>query len=1161
MFKYIFLLSFFILNTAYANINKKEEIQFAIFAYRPISIMHERYDPIVKYLNENLTRHYINVEYLSMDGMYEALHNNEIEIFFTTPAQYINLRYNNNLASTFATLLRNSNGQKLSMLGGVIVVKKDRDDINTLEDIIGKKVVTAGKRYFGGYSVLAYELYEHNIDIQKESAKLIEAGTHDKAISTLLKDNADVAFVRTGILEQLVKENKVDLDEFKIINQQNIKNYPYLLSTRLYPEWPLVALPHVSDDFLRELSFLLFSLTPQNNITKNTPIAGFVPPKDYLEVEKVLRTLRLKPFDKVDDFTYVDIFEKYLYEVIAVAFTILVFILFFVLIYKKNQQLITSRNSYKNLAKELEKSRFLNKNILNTISDLIWLKDKNGVYITCNPEFEDFFGAKEDEISGKTDYDFVDKELADSFREHDKKAMDSDLAVKNEEWVVYAKDGRKVLLETTKQKLVNSDGSIFGVLGIAHDITQRHNLQNQLEEEKNRFSLAIEGAQDGLWDWNLLTDEVYLTERFETMLGYDVGELPQNTQAWFGLLHPDDKSDTEKVVKEYLEQKGKGNYENTFRLRSKDGSWRWILGRGKAQFDKNGKPVRFVGFNTDISKQVEYQKKLDHIAKHDVLTQLPNRFLLSELLTYAMHKTKRENKYLALLFIDLDGFKDVNDTYGHDIGDEVLLSVASKMNDIIRESDIVSRIGGDEFVVVASGLHSHNEIFPLLQRLLSDLSSDIIYDDKRIKISASIGVSFYPQIKDIGNESLIRQADQAMYDAKLSGKNQYKFFNIAASQELQKQQEILVSLHNAIENKELVLYYQPKINMQNNKFVGLEALVRWEHPDNGLLFPDSFLPMVEDESSIMIELGKYVFETAFSQLDKWHKEGLNLSLSVNVSSYEIQEQGFPDYLKTLFDKYTNIDPNLIEIEILETAAFENFAQTSKILQECKDLGIGIAIDDFGTGYASLHYLKKLPMNTLKIDRSFVIDMLNGSQNISIVESSIGLAHAFNANVVAEGVESEEHGKILKQLGCDYAQGYAISKAMPAEEVVGWIESWKGYPSWEDTKTINEYKRNIIHIIVEHKRWINEINKFIKNEITELPQLNQEDCILGNWILNEATKEQRENPIFEQIDKKHKELHEYVKKILVPSKNKVDSLYTLEEKSQELIKLLEEINNL
>lgn len=692
---------------------------------------------------------------------------------------------------------------------------------------------------------------------------------------------------------------------------------------------------------------------------------------------------------------------------------------------------------------------------------------------------------------------------------------------------------------------------------LSKEIKKAKELEHSLGEERNRFALAVEGAQDGLWDWDLQTNQVMLSERFETMLGYTPGELEQNIDMWFELLHPDDKDKALKVVQEYLDKKGEGTYENTFRLLAKDGSWRLILGRGKAQFATDGTPLRFVGFNTDISHQIEFQEKLEHTAKHDSLTNLPNRFLLSELLTLAMDKVKRNNEHLALLFIDIDGFKEINDTYGHDAGNKVLSTMASRMNEIVRGCDIVSRLGGDEFVIVASELKNSSEVIPMLKRLLRELSSNILYEAKQMNISVSIGVSIYPQADDIGNEVLLRQADQAMYHAKLSGKNQYQIFDLGASEELKEQQQHIANLREAIAENQLVLYYQPKVNMTSNSVIGLEALLRWNHPQKGLLYPDSFLPLVEHEASVMIDLGNWVFENAFSQLEAWHVEGLDITLNINVSAFEVQQQNFSKYLKKLFKKHPAIKPNTIEIELLETAAFDNFKITSNTLRECQELGVSIAIDDFGTGYASLNYLKELPMNTLKIDKSFVIDLLGTSKSLSIVEAAIGLAHAFNCKVVAEGVESEDHGKILLQLGCDTAQGYTIAKAMPSQDIIDWIHSYKGFTSWKLIEPINVDNRILLHMIIEHRNWINALELFLQNKTSILPSLSLEHCKLGGWLLNGASKEQSRHPDFESLNKLHIALHENAEKLLHSSENnKAAQMKKIKQLSDEIFQMLE-----
>jgi diguanylate cyclase (GGDEF)-like protein/PAS domain S-box-containing protein len=297
-----------------------------------------------------------------------------------------------------------------------------------------------------------------------------------------------------------------------------------------------------------------------------------------------------------------------------------------------------------------------------------------------------------------------------------------------------------------------------------------------LEEEKNVFSLAIEGTKDGLWDWDMQKNNLQFSKRYAIMLGYNFGDLAHDINVWLDLLHPDDKAKAKAVVQEYLDSKGMEDYENTFRLKRKDGSWCWILSRGKALFDLDGTPLRFIGFHTDISLLIEVQEKLDNIAKHDALTRLPNRFLLFDLLTRAMQGAKRNKTIIALLFIDLDGFKSINDTFGHDAGDKVLIAMANRMDKLIRGNDIASRLGGDEFVMVVTDLKTKDEIIPILERFLKEFSSAIVVNENNLHVCVSIGVNFYSEEDIIDCETFISQADKAMYVAKSSGKNQYKFF-------------------------------------------------------------------------------------------------------------------------------------------------------------------------------------------------------------------------------------------------------------------------------------------------------------------------------------------------------------------------------------------------
>lgn len=694
---------------------------------------------------------------------------------------------------------------------------------------------------------------------------------------------------------------------------------------------------------------------------------------------------------------------------------------------------------------------------------------------------------------------------------------------------------------------------------LEHFTKKEIEVARKLEIETTRLTLAIEGTKDGLWDFNLKTDELYLSNQYEIMLGYDVGEIDRTTKNLSGLIHPEDRGSATKAAMDYLDTKGEMPYENVFRLRMKDGSWKWILARGKAQFDKNGKPLRFIGFNTDITEQKEYQKKLDHVAKHDLLTQLPNRLLLLELLTHAMQNAKKYKKELALFYVDLDEFEKINDTYGHNVGDQVLSVISSRMKKLVRQSDIVSRIGGDEFIIVITNLNEKIEVIPLLQKFLQNIGNEIVYKNFKLHVSASIGVSLYPQDFDIGNEILIRQADQAMYEAKTSGKNQYKFFNVEASEAIKENQNIISQIYNAIEKDEFVLHYQPKVNMSNNKVVGVEALLRWNHPQKGFLYPDDFLYVIEGQSDIMIRLGEWVLYNAFYQLEQWHKQGYQLSMNINVSSHEVQKENFPLYLQSLFDRFSSIKPNKIEIEILETSAFSNFELTTHILHECQKTGVSIAIDDFGTGYASLHYLKKLPMDTIKIDKSFIMDLLYTRSSLSIIEGSIGLAKAFNTNVIVEGMETEEHGKILLQFGCELAQGYAIAKAMKAENIIDWINSYKGFSSWNNVQSISENERSILYASIDHRSWMHSVEEFINEKNRTLPILDESDCRLGKWIKNNLSLEYFNKQKLLEIDALHSKIHDHVESILLFSnKNKSKEFDIIKNLSEQIIQKLNEL---
>lgn len=409
-------------------------------------------------------------------------------------------------------------------------------------------------------------------------------------------------------------------------------------------------------------------------------------------------------------------------------------------------------------------------------------------------------------------------------------------------------------------------------------------------------------------------------------------------------------------------------------------------------------------------------------------------------------QVRRRNKYLAVIFLDLDGFKAINDQHGHEAGDRLLMAISTRMVQAIREGDTLSRIGGDEFVALLLDLDNEGNAVQFLKRLLTATFEPVQLADISLQVSASIGVAFYPQQEDIDADQLLRQADQAMYQAKLAGKNRYHVYDAALDSSIRTHHESLNRIRLAMVKQELELYYQPKVNMRKGTVIGAEALIRWNHPEKSLLLPALFLPEIEDHP-LAIELGEWVIDTALTQIERWRNQGLDIPVSVNVGARQLQQSNFVIRLCESLAAHPDVMRSYFELEVLETSALEDITKTTRLINECREFGVGFALDDFGTGYSSLTYLKQLPVSLLKIDQSFVQDMLIDPDDLAIIKAVIGLAHTFRLQVIAEGVETVEHGTLLLQLGCELAQGYGIARPMPADQLPKWAMTWRPHPAW------------------------------------------------------------------------------------------------------------------
>ncbi len=443
-----------------------------------------------------------------------------------------------------------------------------------------------------------------------------------------------------------------------------------------------------------------------------------------------------------------------------------------------------------------------------------------------------------------------------------------------------------------------------------------------------------------------------------------------------------------------------------------------------------------IGLATDVTERSEYRQRLEHMAHYDLLTGVPNRVLLADRLAQALARAKRERGLTAVCHIDLDNFKPVIDAYGYGAGDRVLLEITRRIKDAVREDDTVARLGGDEFIVLLVGLQVTEECVGSLHRLLQGIQQPVALDGEMLCITASIGVALYPDDEQDA-ETLLRHASQAMHLAKEAGRNRYHLFDPASDLRARSHHRLLQQIRHGLAHGEFELYYQPKVKLHSRRLVGAEALIRWNHPQLGFLPPGEFLRAVEN-TELEIELGDWVVATAIDQLRQWRQQGFDTEVSINISAYHLESPGFVTKLKDRAIALGSVDElRRLQIEVLETAALDDFARIGALIRDCRALGVSFALDDFGTGYSSIAYLSKLDVDTLKIDQSFVRDMQDDKSDHAIVQGIIALARAFGMGIVAEGVATEGHLQALLQMGCEVGQGHGIGHPMPAAQLPGW----------------------------------------------------------------------------------------------------------------------------
>lgn len=690
---------------------------------------------------------------------------------------------------------------------------------------------------------------------------------------------------------------------------------------------------------------------------------------------------------------------------------------------------------YHDISKKQETERLLEKmhqqleSLFQFNPDLTFMLNVQGFFTNVNPAGLKLLGYTKTEIQSKVYTDVLHEEDVELALGHFGRIMEQQVA--KLELRIRNRNGDVRLLDVTAVPIMES-GRVTGSIGTARDITEQKAVERQLAESRQRYQSIFENNIDAVLTFDLKGRFQYINPATEQLMGYSAEELIGTP--FLPHIVPDRQAYT--ITRFSNVMKGEAvQYETAMYTKSKDIVELHVT---VIPILVNGTITGIHCIGKDITEKKHFEEKLNEMAFHDYLTKLPNQHFFHEYLQKLIESCKQERTSFAVLFLDLDRFKSVNDAFGHDFGDLLLVATANRLTTHLPVSVQVFRYGGDELIITLEGA-GEEEAARIARQVLGLFQEPFVLNDIEITASTSIGVSLFPQDGE-DRDTLVKKADHAMYFAKRDGKQQYQFYQSATGQVHDQFFKIEPLLKKAIQNQELSIVYQPQVNMKTKRVHGVEALLRWHNEDIGFVSPAEFIPIAE-ESGLIVEIGAWVIRTACLQMKKWQANGMRpVKVSVNVS---IRQFYHTDFVETLEDiiKETGIDPRFLELEITESIA-SNGDVVISILQQLKQLGVHVSIDDFGTGYSSLQYLKEFPIDCLKIDQSFIRDMADGRKGQDIVSTIVTLAHNLDLITIAEGTETEEQVRCLEEQGCDVAQGYYFSKPVPPEECLEWIVGWE-----------------------------------------------------------------------------------------------------------------------
>ena len=677
---------------------------------------------------------------------------------------------------------------------------------------------------------------------------------------------------------------------------------------------------------------------------------------------------------------------------------------------------------------------------IQSLPGAFFMFDAAGKMVRWNESFADNTGYSAGDMEQKHALDFIAERdratVADAIRSvfetGGEIAIEAEIRSKSGRDTPYAFHGRAL----------DIGGQRF-CLGVGRDITDRRRAEREISRAKERLDLALVGSNLAIWDWDLTSNVVHFSEAWEALLGCKPTDQPGTVftgEDVFNWNHPEDRDH----FRDTLLAAAKGETVDFFceyRVPDEHGEWVWMQSKGKvAERAESGRALRMTGTTSNVTERKLAEDRVEFLATRDPLTKLPNRMLLNDRLEQGVANAARKKSRLAFMFIDLDRFKTINDSLGHDVGDELLKRVSARLAACVRATDTVARLGGDEFAVIVEnlpqggldGAEAYEGAQSVADKMISSLAAPIMINGQHLNTSCSIGISVYPADGQ-DPQSLMKHADVAMYDAKAKGRNNYQFFSHEMNARAQERLSIENFLRLALRRNELLLYYQPRVSFLTGQITGVEALIRWQHPRRGLIAPDKFIGVAED-SGLIVPIGEWVIQHSFKQIAEWRaRSGRDLKLAVNLSVGQMFDGDRLVRSIVSAAEAANLDPTVVELELTESMLLKNIDETADLLTRLGKMGVGLAIDDFGTGYSSLSYLKQLPVDSIKVDSSFVRDIGTDPNDEAIIRAIIAMTHSLKLNVVAEGVEREDQYRVLRDLECDEYQGYFFSRPLPPAE--------------------------------------------------------------------------------------------------------------------------------